>query len=124
MSTIHPRAFAAAVATECAARVGRFWELYERLFRRQWQLDSSELMMHATAVGLDPKYFQECMTSSDPARKVTEHKEMAARLGITSTPTFLIGRLRGLRADLEVEIRGAQDYDVFAEVLRSMGTPK
>src|SRR5215204_4857128 len=50
---LHPRAPFAAEAAEAAAAQGRFWEMHDRLFEHQLQLDDDELRGHADAVGVD-----------------------------------------------------------------------
>src|SRR5438874_941027 len=47
LTSIHPHAFAAAVAAEAGALQGRFWDMHELLFHRQKALEDSDLLGNA-----------------------------------------------------------------------------
>ena len=47
----HPHALEAAKAAEAAAAQGRFWQMHDRLFQHQTQLDSESLVAHARTSG-------------------------------------------------------------------------
>src|SRR5215212_10251646 len=95
---LHPRAPFAAEASEAAGAQGRFWEMHDRLFEHQHQLDDEELRAHAQAVGVDDVY----------ARRVAEDLESGARSGVPSTPRFFVNGLIHL---------GAASYAELVEVI-------
>jgi uncharacterized membrane protein len=49
---IHPSACAAAVAAECAAEQGKFWQYHNLLFANQQQLSRAFLIQYATRLGM------------------------------------------------------------------------
>jgi protein-disulfide isomerase len=85
---IHARAERAAGAAECAAGQGRFWPMHDALFG-EGGLDSA-LETHAVKLGLHLDLFRKCL--EDPVTTVQEDIAFARQLGISGTPTFLIGR--------------------------------
>ena len=57
LTQIHPEAFKAAEAGNCAREQGKFWEYHDRLFANQQMLQPDALKTHATAVGMDGQKF-------------------------------------------------------------------
>ena len=119
---IHPQAPPAHIAAECADEQGRFWEYHDVLFDRQgeWSrlsgaaLDGA-LAGYAADLGLDGS-FAECVRSPEAEREMRLDYEQAIGMGLTGTPTFLIG---GNGHDF-VAISGAQPYSTFASILDGM----
>jgi protein-disulfide isomerase len=88
LDVIHPRAFAAGVAAECAGEQGRFWDMHDVLFRQT--LSDEEIRKQATGVGLDGAAFDACLRR-DGRGPILGDLEDAKRLGVAGTPTFLVG---------------------------------
>ena len=108
LTQIHPEAFKAAEAGNCAREQGKFWEFHDRLFANQQALQPEALKQHATAVGLDAAKFNACLDSAKYSDRVQQHIGAGTRLGVNSTPAvFINGRL----------VAGAQPYDVFARII-------
>jgi protein-disulfide isomerase len=108
LTAIHPEAFKAAEAGNCAREQGKFWEYHDRLFANQQTLQPEALKTHAAAAGLDAAKFNACLDSSKYRDRVQEHVAAGTRLGINSTPAvFINGR----------QVTGAQPYEVFAGVI-------
>jgi protein-disulfide isomerase/uncharacterized membrane protein len=87
---MHPYACAAARASECARRQDRFWQYADLLFHNQGALTDADLARHAEKAGLDVERFQACLGSSDVSDKILADIQLAAKLGVASTPTFFI----------------------------------
>jgi protein-disulfide isomerase len=92
LQAIHPLAEQAAEAAECAGRQGKFWEMHDRLFASASMLDQSSIQGTANALGLRPGEFAACLDREGPA-DVQRDASAAKALGVTGTPTFLIGRV-------------------------------
>ena len=89
----HPRAFAAAVAAECAAEQGLFWEYHDKLFAASGDLDDAKLLELASSLGLDQQRFNACMHSTPPRQAVEANLREAMELGLPGAPSvFLNGR--------------------------------
>lgn len=123
LDRIHPVAVAAAEGAECAARQGRFWEMHDRLFENPRALQREALTQHAAALQLDVPRFTRCMATEAPSN-IRSQISNAARLGVTSTPTFFIGRIES-NGQVRVlrRIAGAQPFPVFKDVLEHLTQP-
>jgi len=108
LTQIHPQAFKAAEAGQCAAEQGKFWEYHDKLFGNQQALQPEFLKQYAKDAGMDGTKFDACLDSSKYAERVRGSVAAGAQLGVSSTPTvFVNGRM----------LEGAQPYEVFASVI-------
>jgi protein-disulfide isomerase len=108
LTSIHPQAFKAAEAGQCAREQGKFWELHDRLFANQQALQPEALKEHAAAIGLDLARFNACFDASKYGERVQQQMSAGSQLGVQSTPSiFINGRL----------VSGAQPYEVFAAII-------
>ena len=116
---IHPRAFDAAVAGECAASGSRFWQMNESLFRDPAALSLEDLTRHAGEAGLDLFGFDLCRNDKTTAAKVRLEMEEAAAIGVRGTPVFVIGVRRpdGPTVRAIRMIEGGFPYEVFQATL-------
>jgi len=118
LEDLHSSAFGAALAVECAASQGKFWDLHSRLFANQNALAPSDLAAQAKAIGLDMGQFNGCLESKTTAASVRAGLEEAASLGIQATPTFVIGLVDAKNPDdsnikIVSMISGAHPFPVF-----------
>ena len=93
---IHKYSRVAAHSAACANDQGKFWEMAERQFQHQndWALagnGASALKEVAKAAGLDTGLWQSCMESAKYAGRIQASLDEGARLGVGTTPSFLIG---------------------------------
>lgn len=94
--------------------------MHDRLFENLRALDREALTQHAVALHLDLPRFTRCMATEAPA-KVASQVSNAARLGVTSTPTFFVGRIESNgRLRVLRRIAGAQPFPVFKDVLEHL----
>ena len=108
LTQIHPQAFVAAQAGNCAREQGKFWEYHDKLFANQSALQPESLKKYAADAGLDAAKFNQCLDSSKYEARVQESLGAGSRLGINSTPTMYVnGRM----------INGAQPSEVFQSVI-------
>src|SRR5947209_17031373 len=87
---IHPRAFGAAVAAECARAQNKFWELHDRLFRDQRALTPVGLRASADMIGVDVTAFDQCVAGAAAKAKVRQDLADAVAFGATATPTYFL----------------------------------
>ena len=115
---IHPRAFKAAEAVECAARDGMYWEMHDVLFEGGGGLAEPDLLGYAASLDLELEAFETCLKSGAMAGRVMEDRQHGEALGVVATPTFFFaevhddGKLR-----LLAKMRGARPYSVFRSTL-------
>ena len=110
--SIHRNAFAAAIASECAARQDRFWPYLDRLFAAS-QLSDAFLRKEAETLGLSMDQFDECRRSAAAKDSVLNDMRDARQAAVDSTPSvFLNGRMlknpvfENLKAEIELEVTG------------------
>lgn len=109
----HRFAIPAAVAARCAGEQGKFWEYRQALFTQQSRLGTAPYAELAESQGLDLARFETCRADGRAEAAVRADAELANSQGITSTPTFVIGRV--VNGEFQAEtISGAKSYTVFA----------
>jgi len=96
LDNVHRNTRVAAHAAACAEEQGKYWELHSAIYDRQmdWSESrnaASQFSEIAGSLGLDRKRFDECMSSAKYAGRIQASLEEGTRLGVGSTPTFLIG---------------------------------
>jgi len=89
LESIHKLAFKAAEAGNCAGEQGKYWEMHDRLFEKQKELEP--WTAHAEAIGLDTAKFDECLSSGKFAAEIRRDMEEARKAGVTGTPGFFLG---------------------------------
>ncbi len=105
---IHPYAEKAAEASLIAYEQGKFWEYHDLLYENQGALDVASLKGYAARLGLDTAEFNASLDSGRMAARVQQDIADAKALGITGTPTFVVG------GQLLV---GAQSFSAFSELI-------
>jgi protein-disulfide isomerase len=103
----------AIMASLCAAEQDAVWAMHDSLFsdRDRWQDPSDPFptfLDFATGIGLNPTEFEECYRRDDTEETAKELRNLARKLRIRATPTFLVGEHR---------VRGALPTEMFLEML-------
>ena len=87
---MHRSACLAAIASECAARDGKFWPYHDLLFTGQDHLGREDLIAKAVGLGMSADAFTACLDDPDARAHVLSDAGAGAKLGIKSTPTLVI----------------------------------
>jgi protein-disulfide isomerase len=111
LQSIHPNAYEAALAAECATEQERFWPYYDALFSGRFELSSSGYAAAAKEVDLDPERFDACYRNADHAEEVALDIKEGGKFYILGTPTFYVNGRR---------MEGAQRPEAFAAVIDSI----
>lgn len=90
----HPHAEHAAEAAEAAGAQGKFWEMHDRLFERQFALDDDNLVEYAGDLGLDAARVGSELAAGTYAPRVREDFRSGVTSGVNGTPTFFINGVR------------------------------
>jgi len=113
ISASHANAQAAHELAMCAAEQDRFWAVSDALFETQsdWKgLRNPRAYFDslAAARGADAARLQRCLNSGEMRELIAADLDRAQRIGVGSTPTFLIGGR---------PVIGAQPYDAFRRAI-------
>ena len=122
---MHPHAFKAAEAAACAGEQKKFWEMHDLLFANQRALALDQLPGHAGKLGLDAAAFQKCLSEGTQSAGVREDLNVASTLGISNTPSFLLGRRKPDSDKLEIlqVIRGLPPYEYLEGRINALLAP-
>jgi protein-disulfide isomerase len=107
----HRHARMAAHAAACGDEQGKFWQMHDRIFEGQpeWAEErdaTASFKRYAADVGLDAGRYDECMRTAKYAGRIQASYEEGVRLGVSSTPTLLVGgRLYQGRFDSDAIVR-------------------
>jgi len=111
LRSIHPNAYEAALAGECAAEQELFWPFYDALFSGRHRISPAGYEEAARTVGLDIERFQACYENADHAAEVALDMKEGEKFYVLGTPTFYVNGKR---------MEGAQRPEAFAAVIDSM----
>ena len=113
----HPMALPSALASECAAEQGKFWEMHDKIFQEQdkqgqgtVQFNLESLKKWAGEIGLDTNKFNNCLDSGKYSNEVSKDLSDATSSGGQGTPYFVIGT---------IPLSGAQPFAAFQQVIEA-----
>jgi protein-disulfide isomerase len=117
---MHRNTMTAHHASQCAGEQGRFWEMHDQIFfnHGRWvpeRRPQRVLRELAGAIGVDLARYDECMAENRYVTRLQQLAADAAARGITSTPTFEIGRQR---------VSGALLYDDLKKMVDRAAGPR
>ena len=108
--TAHADARLAAEAGLCVNDQGsdKFWKFHDLAYQNQKALAKADLISYAKKAGAEEKQFSDCLEAKKFKAKIDESVEEAQKMGISATPTFVIGGQL---------IKGAVPLAEFKEIL-------
>ena len=115
LTSIHPNAMPAAVASLCANDQNAYWDYHEKLFSNE-TLDETTYIQYATDLGLDVETFTACLSSGSHDAFIQEDMDFALGLGVQSTPTFFVNGLAIVGAQPLVNFKQIIDKELAGEI--------
>ena len=107
----HRNTYVASLAAACANDQGKFWPMHDALYLNQpeWSTEATRdplkyFLKYAQQLGLDQTAFKQCVTEQRHLPTILGNKKEGEKVGVQSTPTFVIGKK---------VIAGAISYDEF-----------
>jgi predicted DsbA family dithiol-disulfide isomerase len=85
-------------------------------------MSDTAIAKYATELQLDSGRFTDCVNGAKVSDKVKADLALAARLGIRSTPSFVLGQIRDGKVFPIQKITGAVSYDVFSKQIEQLRT--
>jgi protein-disulfide isomerase len=117
---MHEHATQAAGAARCAGDENKFWTMRQVLIVNSRRLQHADLLADARSLHLDMAAFTRCLDQNKYDAAVQRDAADAARIGITGTPSFVLGPTVRDGPFLGTMIVGAQPYAVFEEKIRAL----
>lgn len=117
LTAIHKNARRAAEAVECAGLQNRFWDFHDSLFEKPMSIEEAQLVLKAEELGLNPGLFKGCLDSGSTSDRIDFDSQLAEKLGIRGTPTFLIGRIAAGGLQVHSRVRGARPVSEFRKLI-------
>ncbi len=90
LDDVHPNAFRAAEAGQCANEQDKFWAMHDKLFQNQDRLTDLDIKLYALEVGLDITKFNECFEGRKYKDEIEVDRADGIAAGVVGTPTFFI----------------------------------
>ena len=90
LTTVHPQAMLAAMASEAAALQGIYWPMHDILFENQRRLNKSAIIGFAKDLSLDPDKFGTDIEDEQIQKAIELQFYGGMRSGVNATPGFFI----------------------------------
>jgi protein-disulfide isomerase len=120
LRSIHPQALPAAHAASCAGAQQRFWPMLEALYANSGQLAPALYPQLGRELGLDEAKFTACLGDASREQVIMRDVIEARGLGITGTPSFVIGRVQGDVLTVARMAKGAASFENFAQEIEKL----
>lgn len=115
ITKIRPHAYATALAVEAAAAQGKFWEMYDYLFKHGQAVSDQSLRRSAASLGLNLTRFDSEFQDRVHGNHIDEDIQSGMNSGVKSTPTFFInGELYNSAWDLDSLLGSLDEESVFS----------
>jgi protein-disulfide isomerase len=108
----HPYAQKAAEAARCAGDQKKYWELRDRIFSNSGELSDETILRIAQDNLSDMPAFRACLYEEKHKSEIQRDALDASALGISGTPSFVIGKAAGDTLDGDLVV-GAVPLAVF-----------
>ena len=115
LTKVRPHAYKAALAAETAAAQGKFWEMYDYLFKHGQVVTDDNLRQSAAKLGLNVARFDREFLDRTYSSHVDEDIQSGKSSEVKSTPTFFINGDRYNSAwDLDTLLSALDEASVFS----------
>ncbi len=111
LDEIHPHAFRAAEAANCAQDQGKFWEMHDKLFQNPDRLTDLDLKTYALEIGLNIVEFNACFDGRKYKDEIEIDRADGKAAGVEGTPTFFINGAR---------VPGAIPFELWEQILEKV----
>ena len=111
----HKEARIAAEAALAAGAQGKFWEMHDKIFANQKQINIDNLKSYAQELNLDMTTFNNDIESKKYKKVIDTDMKLARGAGVRGTPTFFINGKK---------LVGAKPLKAFQEVIDGLNKGK
>lgn len=114
----HKQAPKAAEAAHCAGEQGRYWDMHNKIFDNQSEIQVESLKKYAADIGLDAGSFNSCLDSGKYASEIDKDSDDGRKIAVSGTPTFFIGKSRLNSKEITgTRIVGARPLSSFKTII-------
>lgn len=119
LTSIHSSAQKAAEAAVCAGKLGKYWEMRDKLFASQDEFTAtgadavSLFKKYAKDLGVDATAFDKCLDNGEAALDVQADLMAGQAAGVSATPYFFVG---------DLPIRGGLPIDALGRIIDYVAT--
>lgn len=92
--SFHKMAKKASIATHCANEQGKFWELHDKIFANQKDLNDANLEKWVKELKLDMKKYKTCSTSPETMKIIENDILLGSKLGVKGTPSIFLNNVQ------------------------------
>ena len=115
LTKVRPHAYKAAIAAETAAAQGKFWDMYDYLFKHGQVVTDDNLRQSAAKLGLDIARFDREFLARTYSSHVDDDIQSGKSSGVKSTPTFFINGDRYNNSwDMDTLLSALDEESVFS----------
>jgi protein-disulfide isomerase len=115
LTSIHPNAMPAAIASLCANDQNAYWDFYDKLFSNE-TLDEATYIKYAADLGLNVDTFTACLSSGSHDAAIKADMDFSLNLGVQSTPTFFVNGLAVVGAQPLANFQQIIDKELAGEI--------
>jgi len=120
----HPHGLTAAVAASCAGQQGKYWQMHDLIFGSKQRLQDESWKKDAEKIGLNEDELNKCLGVPEIRATIEKERKDGTRIGVTVTPTFIIGKTEK-EGFIEGElIKGFQPIEFFEGKIQSLSGQK
>jgi protein-disulfide isomerase len=115
ITKIRPHAYETALAVEAAAAQGKFWDMYDYLFKHGQAVTNDSLRRSAASLGLNLTRFDSEFLDRAHSNHIDEDIQSGNSSGVEGTPTFFInGELYNGAWDLDSLLGALDEESIFS----------
>lgn len=115
VTKIRPHAYETALAAEAAAAQGKFWDMYDYLFKHGEMVTNDSLRRSAASLGLNLTRFDSEFYSRTYGKHIDEDIQSGNNSGVKATPAFFInGEFYNGSWDLDSLLGALDEESVFS----------
>lgn len=115
LTSIHPDAMSAAVASLCANEQNAYMDFHDKLFSRD-VLGRDVYLQYANELNLNVAEFSTCLDSGKFDDFISQDMDFAFNLGVQSTPTFFVNGLAVVGAQPLSNFQNLIDKELAGEI--------
>lgn len=119
----HTHAKQASLSGRCAAEQGKYWDMHNLIFEARGQVTDPFIKTAVTQLGLDSEAFNKCLAQPEQLESIKNDIALGTSLGVTGTPSFLVGIIKNKQLINYKRLVGVQSYETFANTIKNLNKP-